>query len=102
MPHFVYRLGNRFDIVTADTIFPHALDTRQAAQAYKEQLERHYALPPSRKPTKRVKCWQTGDIYPSAAAAAKAFGVSRSAMSQHLKDPAQYPYIRNCTFSRID
>lgn len=74
-----------------------------AANAYEEQLRAVFGLPRienKRGQRKRVKCWQTGEIFPSASAAAKRAGVSTSAVTKHLR--GGLPDVRGVRYTWID
>lgn len=81
---------------------------RQASE-YLANLRAIYGLPPAQaqQPAKtgkrkRVVCCQTGTVYPTAAAAARAYGVSTSAMTMHLRHPEKHGFIKGWhTFERL-
>lgn len=50
----------------------------------------------------RVRCIETGIIYPNASRAAKANAVSTAAISNHLNGKTGYRTTRGLTFERID
>lgn len=81
----------------------------RAASEYLAALRVIYGLPtahsaPStRSSRQRVRCFQTGQVFPSAAAAARAIGVTTSAMTKHLRNPASLKTLTPAlyTFERI-
>lgn len=59
--------------------------------------------PLTRSKRKRVLSHHTGEIFPSAAAAARSIGVTTSAMTKHLRDPASLKELKTIyRFERID
>lgn len=118
MKHFVYTINDNnnrpIEIRTvivpnhtgSITVSPVAYDMENAAKAYKSQLEQIYGISqqPHRTPPKRkrVKSWKTGEIFPSAAAAARNVGVTTSAMTAHLRNPSKSRSVKNATFCWID
>lgn len=87
-------------------IAPYVFSSADQIAAYRAQLNAFHgiAAPTTAAPPKRnrVKHFQTGEIFMSAAAAARSIGVSTSAITQHLRNPARHPYVKNQTFCWID
>ena len=108
MNYFVY-LTDRSAHVIAGQPLPHVFQNKADAEAYRRQLEAHNGFTPSVEPqpgTKRrrtrLQAWPSQTIYNSAAEAADALGVSRSAISQHLNNPNRYQSVKNQRLIRID
>lgn len=77
--------------------------TTAEAENYQQQLAAHYGTTAAARPqrsTGAIRHVGTGTTYESAAAAAQAHNVTRSAMSQHLNHRERYPTIRGHVFER--
>lgn len=93
-------------VVAAQSINPH---DEQAASAYLTTLRlvsglpMAHSAPVTRSSRQRVRCFQTGEIFPSAAAAARSIGVTTSAMTKHLRNPASLKALTAAayTFERL-
>lgn len=51
--------------------------------------------------TKRIRCIETGEIYESAAAAARLTGVAQGNLSKHLNNNPGYKRLKGLTFERV-
>lgn len=112
MKHFVYVTSTTARIIAADTmpqIMPYTFDRKADAEAYRRQLEAHYGFPPTidlpKRPGRsrpRLMVYPGETIYESAAAAAKALGVSASAISQHVNNPYKYQSVKGYKLIPID
>lgn len=103
MPYYVYRHRNRVGVIQADQIMTdYPFETATDAESYQRQLQDHYATGRTGAHQRRstIKCMTTGAVYPSMSAAAQAVGVSPSAISRHINQPALYPHVRGLTFAR--
>jgi hypothetical protein len=116
MRHFIAVItdqsGKAIDVqkITADIraaavhVLPYHFDSEFQAVAYRQQVALQNGLtiaPPAHGKRKPVKCWQTGEIFPSASAAARAYGVTTSAMTKHLRQPFVNRTVRNYTFEYV-
>lgn len=50
---------------------------------------------------KRVRCVDTGEVYPTQKAACEAHGINQSIMSQHLRGVGHYPTVGGLVFKYI-
>lgn len=84
-------------------MLPTAFNDASEAHRQREQLETLFGIPKRENaPTgrkQRVRCDDTGIVYESAAAAARAHHVSRSAVTQHLRHPLKYRSVSGVRFS---
>lgn len=104
--------GRIFDVRIVDApdnvmsaVFVPTVFTPADAANYRRQLLADQGINLAQQPSSvrlRVKCWQTGEVFKSAAAAARAIGVSASAVKQHLHDPEARSNVRGYTFSYAD
>lgn len=108
MNYFVY-LTDRSAHVIAGKATPYTFDNKADAEAYRRQLEAHNGFPPTvepqprtKRPKTRLQAWPSQTIYNTAAEAADALGVSRSAISQHINNPARYQSVKQQRLIRID
>lgn len=91
-------------------VMPTPFTTDAAAAAYRQQLAKHYGLPTGRHDSgaqtgskrQRVKHMMSGEIFPSAAAAARSIGCSTTMMVRHLRHSYTTRDIRGQTFVYID
>lgn len=108
MNYFVY-VTDRSAHLIAGTVTPYTFTDKAAAEAYRRQLEAHHGFTPAvepqprtKRPKTRLQAWPSQTIYNTAAEAADALNVSRSAISQHLNNPARYQSVKNQRLIRID
>lgn len=103
----VQTLKARSDIKSAQIMPTRFCDRKQAAE-FERTIRAVSGLPVATvdRPTpkrKRVLSHYTGEIFPSAAAAARSIGVSTSAMTMHLRDPRRIGALKALyRFERVD
>jgi len=107
MPQFIYFTDRNGSIGMQEctaVLATYEFSNQAEAEAYQQQLATHYGTSTLSRPkraTGEILHVGTGKTYPSAAAAAEAFAVTRSAMSQHLNHPDRYAAIKGHIFKRV-
>lgn len=103
----VQTLKTRPGVKTAQITPTPFYDRKQAAE-FERTLRAVSGLPATTvdRPTpkrKRVLSHYTGEIFPSAAAAARSIGVTTSAMTMHLRNPSKISALKMLyRFERVD
>lgn len=95
--YIVYTSGkNVSEVITASTV--QIFDDYHDAACFKKSLDLVYGMKPT---GKRIKCNETGEIFETANAAARAHDLSYSALHNHINGKVGHRTVKGKTYSRI-
>lgn len=96
--YIVYTSGkNVSEVITASTV--QIFDDYHDAAGFKKSLDLVYGTKTN---DKRIKCNETGEIFESANAAAKAHDLTYSALHNHIKGKVGHRTVKGKTYSRVE